>query len=660
MGHGQRYQLLDEELIDRLQTLSPAAQSQYLFLEPSADFKGRWSVEGLYPEWFLEFEDLVGHYRTISPVKLPEFLKLADELEYTVVFNDPPEKILDAYESLSELPPFEINSTLPHTTNGMLPWQIVGFNKLVRDESIKGGLAIWSTGTGKTVLISSAILWHKDFGHPFDLALVVVKLNNKADMNRKLLRLAGIESIIIDGTPERRLKIYEGIEERLAAGEKVVAITNYEKIREDPLEFKTLLKKRDVLIFWDEIPTRLSSRSTKLYTAVKKLLWKRFESREEGLEGALTWPSWLRQWGLSATPIKRDPEGAFNYIRLMLPALLGKVEEFHGEYVMTRNYFNDKPETWHRLEKLGAIIEHLTHRVDRDKDPEVAAMFPKVIHDPLIIDWHPKDRAIYDVLTGKAEKIIEEDFSEANILSLIQVMQMLCDAPSMLLQSKENREIFEEFQEEFPEMDYHGTKGSEVAAMLIDSLRSKPTDDQHTKLETLKDILVEKHPDEKVLVFMTWSSYGFLPISRKLDEWGISYVIYEGTSAQATAAKDLFREDPDIRVFLSSDRGSDSIDIPEAAVGVNYNLPWSWDITQQRMRNVRVDSELETNYWYDLIMADSIEERKQQIIATKKGYHAALFDGGAAEESLSAKLTREDLIHILLGYRTVCKLTSGA
>lgn len=186
MVDGQRYQLLNEDLIEHIQTLGSPAQSTYLFLDPSEEFKGRWSIDALYPEWFFEFEEMVGQYRTISPARLGEFLDRADELDYTVVFNEPPEDILSSYEHLTDSPPFRIRSTLSNTAKGFLPWQIVGFNKLVRNEAIRGGLAIWSTGTGKTVLISSAILWHKDFGHPFDLALVVVKLNNKADMNRKL------------------------------------------------------------------------------------------------------------------------------------------------------------------------------------------------------------------------------------------------------------------------------------------------------------------------------------------------------------------------------------------------------------------------------------------------------------------------------------------
>jgi SNF2 family DNA or RNA helicase len=195
-------------------------------------------------------------------------------------------------------------------------------------------------------------------------------------------------------------------------------------------------------------------------------------------------------------------------------------------------------------------------------------------------------------------------------------------------------------------------KGSEIAVRLVETLKKAPTDDRHTKFETLREIITEKHPDEKVLVYMTWASYGFEPVEAKLKEWNTNYVVYTGTDKQRQYAKDQFRADSDIRVFLSSDKGSDSIDLPEAAVGVNYNLPWTWTRKRQRQgRNNRVDSSLDTTWWYDLIMANSVEERKQEIIAQKKGYHTQLFDGKAAEDAMASKLSREDLVWILTGAR---------
>jgi SNF2 family DNA or RNA helicase len=87
-------------------------------------------------------------------------------------------------------------------------------------------------------------------------------------------------------------------------------------------------------------------------------------------------------------------------------------------------------------------------------------------------------------------------------------------------------------------------------------------------------------------------------------------------------------------------------------VGVNYNLPWTWTRKRQRQgRNNRVDSSLATNWWYDLLMANSVELRKRDIIATKQGFHTQIFDGMAHDDSVSTKLSREDLMFILTGER---------
>src|ERR1019366_4820858 len=282
-------------------------------------------------------------------------------------------------------------------------------------------------------------------------------------------------------------------------------------------------------------------------------------------------------------------------------------------------------------------------------------MFPKIMEDTLVIDWDPRDRAIYDMLATNAVKILEEESEseEFNVLALIQVMQMMCDAPSMIGQSAENHKEFKKVVEELGEDDTPNmVKGSEIAVRLVETLKRAPTDDRHTKFETLKEILTEKHPQDKCLIYMTWSSYGYEPICQKLDEWGISYVAYEGTDKQRQAAKDAFRSDPDIQVFLSSDKGSDSIDLPEAAVGVNYNLPWTWTRIKQRQgRNNRVDSELGTTFWFDLVMCNSIEDRKAELIFQKRGYHEALFDGKVADDTQASKLSRDHLIFILTGER---------
>ena len=642
------YTLLTESLLNEWESQSRDDQAQWLILSPSDDFLGRWSVEGIWPNWFLDFEDVVGHYRTVSPTNLDLFLEQARDLEYHVAFTDPPEEMLEVIARLADPPPFELNSMLENTIHGLFPWQIEAFNKLVRDESLNAGLVIHDTGTGKTAFIAAAIKWHEEHGHPYSLALIVVKKNNKADMQAKLLKLGGISSIIVEGTPKKREHIYEKIQEE---ENPLVVITNYEKLRDDEEYFKHLVEDQRLLVFWDEMPTRLSNRTSRLYKATKDVLWRKHGYRK-GEMNADPRPEWMRQWELTATPIENSPEGLYNCLRLIHPALLGSVDGFQSEYVAWRNPISHKPEKWRNLDRLEGRIEHITHRASK-KDPEIAKMFPEIMEDQILIDWDPRDRAIYDTLTGKAMKVLEEEnlFEDANILALIQILQMMCDAPSMIVESARNREIWNDAMEQEGTWEsVQVSRGSELAVQLITTLKKAPTDEHHTKFEVLREILQEKHPNDKVLIFMTWADYGFAPITAKLDEWGITYVVYDGTEKQRLAAKDRFRTDPTVQAYLSSDRGSDSIDLPEAAVGVNYNLPWTWTRKRQRQgRNNRVDSTLATTWWYDLLMAGSVELRKAEIIATKRGYHEALFDGAALEDSMSSKLTREDLLYILSG-----------
>ena len=272
-----RYRLLTEDLLDEIEGQDREGQEEWLFLSQSSEFRGRWEVTALWPAWFFDFEPIVGHYRTVSPAALGEFLTFAENGGYKVVFEDPPEDILASYDSLRDPPPFSLNSTLENTVHGMFPWQIEAFNKLVRDESLKAGLVIHDTGLGKTSFIAAAIKWHEEHGHPFDLALVVVKKNNKIDMQRKLLTLGGIDSLVVEGTVKKRDRVYEEVSNGLLDGQKQVLITNYEGFRNDEDVFKWLARRPRRVGFWDEMPTRLSNRKTKVYESVQKTLWDVFQ-----------------------------------------------------------------------------------------------------------------------------------------------------------------------------------------------------------------------------------------------------------------------------------------------------------------------------------------------------------------------------------------------
>ncbi len=614
-------------------------QSQWLFLIQSENFKGYWEVQGLDSSFFFDFEELIGSFRLVSPAIIDQFLAQAQELDYQVAFFDDPDEILDAYKYLNTIPNIHINSSIEGNINGFLPWQIRGYNKLIKDESIKAGLFVWDTGSGKTCAITSAILHHiYESGTKFDVALCVVKSHNKIETQRKLKQFGNIDSIIIDGSKQQRQQMYQDV--YLLRGEPLTLILNYEKIREDYEDMIPIIEGANCLFFWDEAPTKLSNRSTKLYKATRKFLYQTFPKKPRA--------KWMRHWSLSATPVENSPEDVYNVANIMLPGVLGSVRDFHNDHVASINFFNGKPDTWKNLEAFEAKLQFMMHRVSKD-DPEVKKMFPTIIPKDTIIDWNPKHLNLYNKLTDKAESLLSED---VNILALIQIMQMMCDAPSMIKKSASNRQIFYNALENIDNLDILPmTQGSDIALQLIEQLGPDQfTNIGHTKLDTWKDIIVNKHPNDKIVTHSTWAEYIFPIWEEILIQEGISYVVYRGTQREKQFALDSFRNDPTIRCFLSGDAGSDSIDISEAAVGINYNIPWKYTVLKQREgRRDRVNSFFDYIYTYTLIMPFSVDERKLQVCENKYGYHAQLFDGKAQEETISSKITKEELIYMLLG-----------
>lgn len=617
--------VLDQDLMAQIS--GSERPGDYLILEEHPDFPGSWLVQSLEPTFFLDFKDIIGSYRTVTPASLEPFLDHAKKLGYEVVFANEPADILNAFSSLNKVPAITLNSDLEGTINGFLPFQIQGFNFL---KDLDAGVAMWSTGTGKTVLASALLKFHAQLAD-FDLAWVVVKAHNKINTQRTLKRLANIDSLVLDGPKERRQKTLGSL---LEMPPGTVVITNYEKFRVDEAHMLPLFEKR-VLLIWDEMPSKLKSRKTQLYKSIRKCLYRKVD---------LTNPrsNSCRQYMLSATPIENNPEDWYNCVRLLDPDLYGKVAHFHDDYVQSYNPFSYQPSVWRNLDKMGLKAAHMTHQVDKES-PDIAIQFPKVIEEPYYIDWDKQNQLVYFMLQEEAKKKVGERdyFDEDGVFGFLAVMQMMCDAPSMVSNSAALREAWE-----FGDIPVK--KGSAVAKELQGMLTRTLDDDGHPKLETLRQLLVEEHPKEKVVIFSAYAD-SLLPIlSRHLNDWDVPHVIYDGTDEEKQRAQDYFQNEDFVRVFLSSDKGSDSINLDKGSVVIHYDLPWKWSTLIQRQNRIhRVISEHPTVRYYTLMMADSVEERKLKILKKKQKFHNQVFKGHISEQSESARMTKDDLLYLL-------------
>jgi SNF2 family DNA or RNA helicase len=649
--------ILDDELMDEIAGLPEEDQRDYLFLSPHPELPGRWYVDSLHQGFFIDFEHIIGKYRTVSPATLSDFIDKTEEAGYKPTFTHDPFSILDAWDHLSDPPAFSLNSTMKEVVpgTGMLPFQLQGFNYLRKTP--RGGIALWSTGTGKTALEAALIKQHLEI-EDYDLAFVVCKKNNKIDTKKKLEQLGGIDyARVIDGAIKRRDNLWTDVYDDLHHGRKVVIITNYEMFKQEHDICVDIMTDRKVAIFWDEMPTKLSNRETVLYSSIKNTLYdadvrdsaKRWWDKRRAAE--------LRQYNLSATPIENSPEGLLNQVRLLDPFVWPSIKRWEVKYGAGRDPYH-RLVRFKDLDLMGLEIEHITHQADKDH-PDIAKLFPKVQEETVYVDWSPEDRKVYDEFQKVAKDLFEQakddpEVKTINPLQLIGVLQMLCDAPSMVQKSAENRAEFEAIlaeassDAEIEEAEKYAS-GSEAALIFLESQKKPLTDVHCAKLDALCDLIL-KHKDEKVIVFSRLAGYIQPILEKRFEEEGITYVTYRGTDKQRQDAKERFKCDPDIQVFLSSDAGSDSIDLPEAKVNINYDFPLTYARKiQRRNRNHRVNSTHEFVIFYDLIMPDSVEERIWEILERKKGYHDEIFKGKTAEEAINARMTAEDLWYILTG-----------
>jgi SNF2 family DNA or RNA helicase len=180
-----------------------------------------------------------------------------------------------------------------------------------------------------------------------------------------------------------------------------------------------------------------------------------------------------------------------------------------------------------------------------------------------------------------------------------------------------------------------------------------PTDKNCNKLKELKDLLLSL--EGKTVLFSSFSEYGAQWLYPTVQSWGIEAVLYDGSSLQMERAKRRFREDPACRVFVSSDKGSDSINLEAAVNVVNYDLPWKYSTLLQRVNRIsRITSKAlghDHVFYYNLVNSGTIEDRKQVILERKKGYAEAVFGGPPPDDQMEefSKLTRGDVLFMLTG-----------
>ena len=155
------------------------------------------------------------------------------------------------------------------------------------------------------------------------------------------------------------------------------------------------------------------------------------------------------------------------------------------------------------------------------------------------------------------------------------------------------------------------------------------------ELATLLEDLFET-PDAKAVVFSQWIGTHEM-IVRRLAARGWGYVLFHGgvPSDKRGALVKCFREDPECRVFLSTDAGGLGLNLQHAATVVNMDLPWNPAVLEQRVGRVHRMGQRRNVQVVNFIAQGTIEESMLSLLAFKKSLFAGVLDGAAAEVALN-------------------------
>jgi len=300
------------------------------------------------------------------------------------------------------------------------------------------------------------------------------------------------------------------------------------------------------------------------------------------------------------------------------------------------------------------------------KDPDVAPYLPETIHlEPDTITFDKSGKELYEVIASElrsdlidAQELFGGSFSieahygqgyqlggpmdemRGRIMSKITAMRMLCDHPDLLRNSAVKA----------------SAKDGEGSEYLL-GLSEQGHLDKATKSPKLEKLIeyIEDHLDSdenaKVVVFTCY--LGMLPlIESSLNKKKIGNTLYSGmmNSKEKEESKVLFQTSKDVRVLVSTDAGGYGVDLPQANLLINYDLPWSSGTAVQRNSRIRrASSTWKSVIIQDFLMEDSIEERQYQMLNQKTAVANAIIDGEGINTKGGVDLTVGSLLNFLQG-----------
>lgn len=251
---------------------------------------------------------------------------------------------------------------------------------------------------------------------------------------------------------------------------------------------------------------------------------------------------------------------------------------------------------------LGKISETLKPILIRRTKQEVLPELPERIDKRLFLPMTPQQMKHHEENRETVARIVQKwkrfgflsESDQQRLMIALQNMRMSCNS-TYLLDKK---------------TDY-GFKADEALKVLSDVLEMQ---------------------ESKVVVFSQWLRMHEL-VERRLKAQKLGHVLFHG-GVPGRQRKELvrqFREDPDCRLFLSTDAGGVGLNLQHADVVLNLDQPWNPAVLEQRIGRVHRLGQHRPVRVVHLIAQGTIEEGMLALLSFKTAVFSGVLDGGKDE-----------------------------
>jgi SNF2 family DNA or RNA helicase len=298
---------------------------------------------------------------------------------------------------------------------------------------------------------------------------------------------------------------------------------------------------------------------------------------------------------LTGTPLENRLEELYSIMQFIDVYQLGPLYQFVDRYQL-KDVGTGKVIGYQHLHEIKSM---LADTLIRRTKAEVLKELPERMDKNLFVPMTLEQREIHDEMQRLVSKLVSKwrkfgflnEVDRQKLILSLSRMRMVCDS-----------------------------------TFIIDQRTRKDT-----KVDELMNIVEEflETNDSKVVIFSQWERMTRL-VAAEFDKKGIEYEYLHGGIPSQKREKLLtnFKENPNSRIFLSTDTGGVGLNLQSASLVINLDIPWNPAVLEQRIGRVYRLGQNRNVTVINLVSTGTIEHKMLDVLKFKSSMASGVLDGG--------------------------------